>query len=132
MNRKKVVQREHLAPSIPLSYSTDIIKSLKSHLKAPYIIKKITISQNALEKVVLFFSLMSIQTQHSISHLLYVSSVPIVYRKGGVIFKIKISFNIYQEKKAGVTRGEHQRISSLRSCGHTTPTFQFLQSNRSL
>lgn len=47
---------------------------------------------------------MSIQTQHSISHLLYVSSVPIVYRKGGVIFKIKISFNIYQEKNAGVKR----------------------------
>lgn len=61
---------------------------------------------------------MSIQTQHSISHLLYVSSVPIVYRKGGVIFKIKISFNIYQEKKAGDVRGKHQRNSSLRSCGH--------------
>lgn len=74
---------------------------------------------------------MSIQTQHSISHLLYVSSVPIVYRKGGVIFKIKISFNIYQENKAGVMRGKHQRNSSLHSRGHTTPTFQFLQSNRS-
>lgn len=43
------------------------------------------------------FSIMSIQTQHSISHLLYVSSVPIVYRKGGVIFKIEI-LNIFQEK----------------------------------
>lgn len=32
---------------------------------------------------------MRIQTQHSISHL-YVSSVSIIYRKGGVIFKIKI------------------------------------------
>lgn len=61
---------------------------------------------------------MSIQTQHSISHLVYVSSVPIVYRKGGVIFKIKISFNIYQVKKAGVVRGEHQKNSSLHSPEH--------------
>lgn len=33
------------------------------------------------------------------------SSVAIIYRKGGVIFKIKI-FNIYQGKKAGVARHE--------------------------
>lgn len=47
---------------------------------------------------------MSIQTQHSISHLLYVSSVPIVYRKGGVIFRIKILYNIYQESIEASTR----------------------------
>lgn len=29
------------------------------------------------------------------------------------------------------SRGKHQRNSSLHSRGHTTPTFQFLQSNRS-
>lgn len=62
---------------------------------------------------------MSIQTQHSISHLLYVSSVPIVYWKGGVIFRIKILYNIYQESIEASTRQQQPpRFNSYRAIGH--------------
>lgn len=40
------------------------------------------------------------------------SGVPIIYRKGGIIFKIKI-FNIYQEKKARVMRQAPEKQQPL-------------------
>lgn len=56
---------------------------------------------------------MSIQTQQSISHLLYVSSAPIVYRMGDLIFTIKI-FNIFHEKG----RGREASTRESAACGH--------------
>lgn len=43
------------------------------------------------------------------------SSVPIVYRKGDVIFKIDIKYISGERQKL---RDKHQRICSLHSCGH--------------
>lgn len=120
-NRKEIVQREHLAPSIPLSYLTNYIKSLKSHLKAPYICFFFYFLKRFRKKI--RFSVMSIQTQHSISLFLYMSSVPIVYRKGDVIFKIDIKYISGERQES---RGKHQRIGSFHSCGHNPPNILVL------